>query len=446
MVVKNNSKNRFTFGKRPVSPQRREGGVIYAEDRDDEEEQHQRDHSTSEIHHASLITTSFDHHNNNHQDSFAHDRSHDDPSSQVHHHRFLYPQIRKSILKVKTLEDSLRFCDNCCYRQMRRKLQNIRRKKKVEQGEQPPPQHSEQEQLYQEHERQEFQEQHEHINNDGDRRQAHVETMHTPSSADDSLHDDELPIQHPPSDHPRVSFSTIQIRSYHIVLIDNPRVSGGSSIIGLSWSFDEQPPLDLEQYELLERDERRTDSGPSQQPPVDKLCLSLPERQRLLQDLGVPTQEVKTCVKRMQSARNQKARAMVQAKRQEQHPQRHSISSSRRKFTKPEWNLVRLDLSQRRQRRLSRGGVVVPQHPERAPPSPSVSSSTTPMSSFTSSQSSLPSEQSARFFILRTPSVHKTDDDDDLQDELCKRAKRWNERRSPWWRGLLPSSWKQRSL
>ena len=43
-----------------------------------------------------------------------------------------------------------------------------------------------------------------------------------------------------------VSFSTVAIRNYHIMLNDNPSVSSGPAI-GLSWNFQQLPILDLEQ-------------------------------------------------------------------------------------------------------------------------------------------------------------------------------------------------------
>ncbi len=502
----NSPKNNSLFallGKPPatvISPQRR-GGVIYIEGCEDDEEEEQRhattlrDDTSGILHVLRSTLTSLDDHLHLH-----HHQKDDTSSCSVYHvHHLKYPEIRhcKSILKVKTLEDSLRSCrdddkasathqqqlrrDSSCYRQMTRKIKSIRHKKRRAsslscqrnqrnqtlaatchsrepssslQSEQERLLYQEQQQQQQQQEQLVQQQQQEQLVQQQQQQPEPVNANHDTTTNNE---DDDVPIEAlldittlspeslsndlmtkstmihtttPPSDHHHVSFSTIQIRNYHVMLTDNPSVSSGPAI-GLSWNFEEQPAVDVDQYESMQREKRRKSgsSSSSRARPMEELRLSIRERQRMLQELGVPAHEIKVHLKRMHAARQQQKRAMIQARRQE-HQQRT-------KPTKSEWNLVHLDLSQRRKRptqaHLRRGGdgVVMAQHPERAPPPSSFSDSF----SLTDHHSSF----EHHFLWKRNKS------DDELQDELWDRAQRWDDDHhhgaSPWWNGWLP--WKQ---
>eukprot|EP00527_Entomoneis_sp_CCMP2396_P005155 CAMPEP_0198148298 /NCGR_PEP_ID=MMETSP1443-20131203/40863_1 /TAXON_ID=186043 /ORGANISM="Entomoneis sp., Strain CCMP2396" /LENGTH=187 /DNA_ID=CAMNT_0043812953 /DNA_START=311 /DNA_END=874 /DNA_ORIENTATION=+ len=71
----------------------------------------------------------------------------------------------------------------------------------------------------------------------------------------------------------RVSFSSLEIRSYNVVIGDHPCCSQGCSV-SLGWEYSETPPLPLEQYERCRRPRRK----------ISEMRMSPEERYQLLLD------------------------------------------------------------------------------------------------------------------------------------------------------------------
>ena len=81
----------------------------------------------------------------------------------------------------------------------------------------------------------------------------------------------------------QVSFDNVTIRSYHMEIGDNPYCSIGPPI-GLSWEFDEESTIDLDEYEC-ERKPRREQRH---------LVLSYYRRRDILRNAGFSEMEIKT--------------------------------------------------------------------------------------------------------------------------------------------------------
>jgi hypothetical protein len=76
----------------------------------------------------------------------------------------------------------------------------------------------------------------------------------------------------------RVTFSTVQIRHYPIILCDHPFCSAGPPV-GLGWEYEVMPEMDLKRYDRLRKGERRTN--------MKQLILSPTQRNELMDRIGV---------------------------------------------------------------------------------------------------------------------------------------------------------------
>lgn len=448
------SNPRFSFPPHSHNAARRRGGVIYTED-DDVVDDHEKDNQHR--------------HDNNNNNRSSSSGVGGDGSIRLIHPRHAESRS-KSILKVKSLEDSLRSCSDVddhnnetlkrrCrqssnFERLMIKLQKLRNisnrtpsckalqveKERKERNEalsatshsREPSTLSEQEAYYQAQlQKQQEEPQGRQPNNDQD---------------DQKCQDDEqqetqlviIPIEemYLPSEglSRHVSFSTISIRSFDITVDDNPSVSSGPAI-GLSWNFEELPTLDLEQYELEKQNgsmnsvggtdaATTTSTARSVERPMDDLRYSLQERQRLLQELGLPPREVKSYLKRIEKSRQQRIRTMAQHQRHQHtsrsvHPKRRGgRHGNNRRTTKPEWNLVVLDLGKRRSEHQQ-------QQQGMATTAPSQEQQ---HETCTSSVPTTPSQRHSFVPLPKwKPDICKTDEE--LQDALWDRAQRQDGRK-----------------
>jgi len=94
-----------------------------------------------------------------------------------------------------------------------------------------------------------------------------------------------------------VTFSSVQIRRYPMILGDNPYCSMGPPI-SLGWEYDTMPDMDVLQYDRLRKDQRRTN--------IAHLVLSSIQRNELLDRIGVSIEERQVVEKEMSQVQRQR--------------------------------------------------------------------------------------------------------------------------------------------
>lgn len=94
-----------------------------------------------------------------------------------------------------------------------------------------------------------------------------------------------------------VTFDTLEVREFPIILGDNPSCEGGPPLT-IDWGFDPDThfAIDIEQFELM-RGVRRTS---------DKLKLDRPTRERVLVTTGTTQKEIASCIRKLRKDQHQR--------------------------------------------------------------------------------------------------------------------------------------------
>lgn len=95
----------------------------------------------------------------------------------------------------------------------------------------------------------------------------------------------------------KVSFGQSMTRSYHIEVDDNPGVSGKGPAIHLSWKYDQEEAVSVDEYEAARPEPRK----------VKDLKMNLIERERLLMESGASRRELQAFALRIKKAKAKRA-------------------------------------------------------------------------------------------------------------------------------------------
>lgn len=100
----------------------------------------------------------------------------------------------------------------------------------------------------------------------------------------------------------RVSFSTVQIRRYPIILGDNPSCALGPPV-SIAWDYDAMPSMDVWDYDRLRQSKRRAQ--------MNHMVLSYNQRIELFRRIGVAEEECRKVEREMGKIQRQRAATVV---------------------------------------------------------------------------------------------------------------------------------------
>jgi len=99
----------------------------------------------------------------------------------------------------------------------------------------------------------------------------------------------------------KVGFSQIHARMYHIECDDNPGIGGKGPAIHLSWKYDHEVHVSVDDYEA---------ARPEQPAQMKDMKMTLIERERLLLQRGASRAELRAFAKRIQKAKVRRAQTV----------------------------------------------------------------------------------------------------------------------------------------